>query len=561
MKNIAIVAHFDPNNIIEESFKDLLACLEVFFDEIIMVTTSSQKEDQLSGFSKVKLITRPNIGYDFYSYKVGIHCARRLPDVGCVLLINSSFCILNKTRFEQTLRDALLLLEDYDVVGITSSRQIAWHLQYYFLLHSREVFLSDWFKRFFDEVQPLNGKDETILEYELGLSKALIENNVTTTQLFRPSARQLWEAQIAWLQRLLLTVGLGGFLKAGIVSTVRQVNLTHYAAASIASKLGLVKTEVLRETPHAIDMDFFSRIAEGKTRENIKNMLARSRPHYQRDGDKRLDAERSPLPPIRYAAWTPAAAHRARLAVVVHLYYADLAGPICAFLRNILDPFDVYVTTPFEGDIPAIFDTFTKVAHSVTIALCENQGRDIGPFLSLYRSGAFDQYAAVLKVHSKKSKYSEQGSFWRNQLFSSLAGNSLLVKNILKLLEGDDVGIVGPHSYYLTRDEFWGANRSRMDHLLRSALKEKAQEEPELGFFAGSMFWFKPVALRPLKNIPESDLQFEPEVGIQDGTLAHALERIFCPIARSMGYRTTSLRLEGKEIHETNARSNRVPVL
>ncbi len=557
MKKIAIVAHFDPNNIIEENFKDLLACLEVSFDEIVMVTTSGQKEDQLSGFSKVKLITRPNIGYDFYSYKVGIHWVRRHPDVGSVLLVNSSFCILNKARFEQALRDALLLLENYDVVGITSSRQMAWHLQSFFLLLNRKVFLSGWFKQFFDNVRPLDAKDEIILRYELGLSKAFIENKATTTQLFQPSARQLWEAQTAWLKRLLLTVGLGGVLKAGIVSSMRQVNLTHYAAASIASKLGLVKTEVLRENPHGIDLDFFSRMAEGKTREKIENMLARSRPHYQSDNHKRSVA--LPLPPIRYAAWPPAATHGVRIAVVVHLYYADLAGSICSYLRNILDPFDVYVTTPFESDIPAIFDAFTTVAQRVTIAVCDNRGRDIGPFLSLYRSGALDRYAAVLKIHSKKSKYSERGSFWRNQLFSSLVGNSFAVKNILKLVERDDVGIVGPHGYYLTRDEFWGANRSKVDHLLRSALKE--QGDPELGFFAGSMFWFKPDALRPLKSIPEGDLQFEPELGIQDGTLAHALERIFCPIARSIGYRTTSLTLEGKEIHETNTLSNRVPVL
>jgi lipopolysaccharide biosynthesis protein len=554
MKNIAIVAHFDPNNIIEDNFKELLACLEVFFDEIIMVTTSSHTEDHLSGFSKVKLITRPNIGYDFYSYKVGIHCARRHPDVGCVLLVNSSFCILNKARFEQTLREALLLLENYDVVGITSSRQIDWHIQSYFLLHNRKVFLSGWFKQFFDKVQPLNGKEEIILRYELGLSKAFTENKATTTQLFQPSAQQLWEAQIAWLKRLVLTVGLRGVLKAGIVNSLRQMNLTHYAAASIASKLGLVKTEVLRENPHEIHLDFFSKIAEGKRRKDIENMLARSRPHYQSD-----NAERKPLPYIRYAAWNPAAAHGVRLAIVVHLYYADLAGQICSYLRNILDPFDVYVTTPFEGDIPTIFGAFTRVAQSVTIALCENRGRDIGPFLSLYRSGAFDQYAAVLKIHSKKSKYSEQGSFWRNQLFSSLVGNSFVVKNTLKLLERDDVGIVGPHGYYLTHDEFWGANRSRVDHLLRSALKE--QGEPELGFFAGSMFWFKPVALGPLKSIPEGNLRFEPELGLQDGTLAHALERVFCPMARMIGYRTTSVSLEGKEIHDTNTQSNRVPVL
>ena len=200
MKNIAIVAHFDPNNIIEENFKELLACLEGFFDEIVMVTTSNHTEDQLSGFNKVKLITRPNIGYDFYSYKVGIHCARRHPDVGCVLLVNSSFCILTRRTLNRPCVTRCGSFENYDVVGITSSRQIDWHIQSYFLLHNRKVFLSGWFKQFFDNVQPLNRKAEIILGYELGLSKAFTKNKATTTQLFQPSARQLWDAQKAWLK-------------------------------------------------------------------------------------------------------------------------------------------------------------------------------------------------------------------------------------------------------------------------------------------------------------------------------------------------------------------------
>ena len=256
-------------------------------------------------------------------------------------------------------------------------------------------------------------------------------------------------------------------------------------------------------------------------------MLARSRPRYQSDNENVWSSlSVGPCLPLDTRRGYAATAHGVRLAVVVHLYYADLTGQISSYLRNILDPFDVYVTErAIRRCIPAIFDAFTGVAQSVTVALCENRGRDIGPFLSLYRSGAFDQYAAVLKVHSKKSRYSEQGSFWRDQLFSSLVGNSFAVKNILKLLRRGDVGIIVPHGYYLTHDEFWGANRSKVDHLLRSALRE--QGEPELGFFAGSMFWFKPVALRPLKSIPEDDLKFEPELGIQDGTLAHALERIF----------------------------------
>ncbi|WP_407179648.1 rhamnan synthesis F family protein [Bradyrhizobium sp. STM 3562] len=555
MKRIAIVAHFDPNNIVEDNFRELLVCLEIFFDELILVTTSNLTEDDFSGFSKLRLITRPNVGYDFYSYKVGLHCARQHADIGCVLLVNSSFCILDPERFEQTLRDALRLREKYNVVGLTSSRQSDWHIQSYFLLIDRKVFLSDWFKDFFDKVRPLNRKEEIIIAYEVGLSKAFTEHKATTTLLFQPSAQELWRAQMAWLKRLVLTDGLSVVLRTGIVNCVKQINLSHFAAEPIACKFGFAKTEVLRHNPHQINLDFLSKL-EGKRRKDIENMLARSRPHYDSGGDKGWAS--TPLPHIRYAVWNPGAS-RARLAVVVHLYYADLAGQICSYLQNILDPFDIYVTTPFEGDIPAIFDVFGAVAQSVTIALCENRGRDIGPFLSLYRSGAFDQYDAVLKIHSKKSKYSAQGSSWRNQLFSSLVGDSFVVKKILKLLDRDDVGIVGPHGSYLTHDQFWGANRSKVNHLIQSALEE--QGESELGFFAGSMFWFKPAALAPLRSMPEGHLHFEAEQGLQDGTLAHALERVFCLIARKIGYRTTTVWLEGKEIHDTNTQSNRVPVL
>jgi rhamnosyltransferase len=82
-----------------------------------------------------------------------------------------------------------------------------------------------------------------------------------------------------------------------------------------------------------------------------------------------------------------------------------------------------------------------------------------------------------------------------------------------------------------------------------------------LGFFAGSMFWFNPAALAPLHAIPQGHLAFEPEAGQQDGTLAHAFERIFCNIARSTGYVTTSLTLGGEEIDSTATDCNTVPVL
>jgi rhamnosyltransferase len=75
------------------------------------------------------------------------------------------------------------------------------------------------------------------------------------------------------------------------------------------------------------------------------------------------------------------------------------------------------------------------------------------------------------------------------------------------------------------------------------------------------MFWFAPKAFIYLKDIPEKNLDFEPERGIQDGTLAHAIERIFCSIVRTSGYKVTSVSLAGVDISEMDTRNNKVPVL
>lgn len=249
-----------------------------------------------------------------------------------------------------------------------------------------------------------------------------------------------------------------------------------------------------------------------------------------------------------------------RVAVVLHLFYVDLLEEIIAYLRFITEPFDLYVTTPHELDIPVILEQCQGVASAMRLHVTENRGRDIGPFVKVYREGLLDSYQAVLKLHSKKSKYSERGEVWRHFLLQELIGSSRRFLKVMKVFSEDKVGIIGPHKYYLTDSGFWGSNKAAVLALMQAAFGDDDGAR-ELGFFGGSMFWFRPEAFAPIKLIGDSVLSFPVEDGSQDGTTAHALERFFCPMVRRSGFKSSSLELAGTEIHGISNASNSVPVL
>ncbi len=51
------------------------------------------------------------------------------------------------------------------------------------------------------------------------------------------------------------------------------------------------------------------------------------------------------------------------------------------------------------------------------------------------------------------------------------------------------------------------------------------------------MFWLRPAALRPLLDANLDITDFDAESGQHDGTLAHAVERMFALSARAAGMR------------------------
>ncbi|RUV01574.1 hypothetical protein EOB36_13000 [Mesorhizobium sp. M6A.T.Cr.TU.017.01.1.1] len=561
--SVAVVAHFDVNDRVEPNFFDLLSSLCGFFDRVVLVTTSKIALDLIENLHNLTIIRRPNFGYDFYSYRVGLTYALENWEVGNILLINSSFVILSRDVFRRALSRMSELGSAHDVVGATESLQFSWHVQSYLLFLGSTILRRPWFIAFMNSIEPTNSKIDTILKFELGLSSELRRNDAVVTTLLQPSLEQIEDASHGWSEGDKKQYADKLDVVSSATPPIQNFNPVHHLAGLVARELGYVKLEVLRENPHQIDLGFVDEFCERERLGSVQEMVGRSRASYARGSDNlsALKIDRRPIPSAKLAQWRKTRAGQVDVAVVLHLYYIEMIDDIHRLLQNIVAPFDLYVTTSAEADCPKIFSTFCCLAQSISIYCSENRGRDVGPFISVYRSGVLDRYKAVLKIHSKMSTYSANGVVWRDRLYRSVAGDSLTVLRSIKLLRTGEVGIVGPHRYYLTNDRFWGANRQTMRRLLQEMTIFDSDENFELGFFAGSMFWFVPQALAPLRVIPEASLTFEMENGQQDGTLAHAIERTFCPIARSQGFVASSVILQGQEIHRYSSVENDVPVL
>ena len=106
--------------------------------------------------------------------------------------------------------------------------------------------------------------------------------------------------------------------------------------------------------------------------------------------------------------------------------------------------------------------------------------------------------------------------------------------------EDQNLGLVYPEIIPIFKQELikdpwqgnWDFCRSLAARLGLSIEKQRAPEFP-----AGSMFWFRPKALQPLFDLGLRPEDFpEGKYFHRNGTLAHAIERLFVLIAGKQGF-------------------------
>ena len=219
-------------------------------------------------------------------------------------------------------------------------------------------------------------------------------------------------------------------------------------------------------------------------------------------------------------------------AMHIHAYYTDeLASDLrehCAYglARRIV------VTTDTERKRDDIQAIFAAAGRSVEVRLAPNRGRDILPFMDLFRDGGagFDD-EIWCHLHQKKSiGVTVGGDVWRNFLKRILLGDETKLSNALSQIAQPRVGLVAPMDpYYVS----WNATR-QLVHRMADRLPDPVPQTPLL-FPVGNMFWARRQVVERMNAFfgPGYPWPNEP-VGI-DGSEYHLIERLWPAMAVQEG--------------------------
>lgn len=224
---------------------------------------------------------------------------------------------------------------------------------------------------------------------------------------------------------------------------------------------------------------------------------------------------------------SPASAQR--VALHLHVYYCDLLPEILARLtQNEIRP-DLFISVTTDDarqEVAQALEAYTgRVAEIVVVPNC---GRDIGPFLTEFGHTLLANYDIIGHLHTKKTvdlADSAVGRVWYKFLLENLLGSqsSPMADTIVgKLQQDPSIGLVFPDDPNIVGLD---GNREYLAELAQRLGPLSSEEY--FAFPVGTMFWARAEALAPLINLNLSWDDYPKEPLPYDGSMLHALERLF----------------------------------
>ena len=235
-----------------------------------------------------------------------------------------------------------------------------------------------------------------------------------------------------------------------------------------------------------------------------------------------------------------------KITLVMHLYFEDLIDSSFEYAQAMPDETDIYITTNTEQKKRSIEKKFSEGTwNKVEVRVIENRGRDVSSVLVGVKDVIMD-YDIACFVHDKKAAQSNPGSIGEGfayKCFSNILYNKNFVYNVIEcFVKNPRLGLLSPPvphhgDYFPILGREWSINFQNVKKLAEELnITVPIEENKEPIAPLGTFFWFRPKALAPLYAHDWTYEEFPPEPNNIDGTMLHAIERLYPFAAQQAGY-------------------------
>ena len=544
MKRLGIFFFYEKNGVVDEFILYYLADLVKNLSELVVVCNGKLSEQGDAAFRQFtdRIIVRENKGLDVWAYKTALddYGWERLSEFDEVVMTNST--LMGPVRPLREMFDAMAEQQDLDFWGLSIHhgaktnpfkgkhlyRYLPVHIQSHFIVYRKRFIQSPELQAYWNKMPMIESYTDSVQRYEAVFTKQFEDRGfkwdvyVKTDDLKEFTDYPLLVCPV----RLLRDKKCPLFKRRSFMHTL-EAYLNDTAGEPVRELYEYLK----EETDYPVDLIW-------------KNMIRTMHPH---EFTRNLGLTRVVPPTVQDPVLAQQICAERRIALAMHLYFMDMLDQSVAFAAKFPPQTDVFISTNDEKKKRQIEQAFAgQDLHSVTVLVVENRGRDVAAFLCDL-APHLRGYDYVCFMHDKKAIQTRPGSVGASFGYvcnENVCKNAAHVLNVLCEFERDPyLGILCPpyptHGLYFMNmcSGGWGPNFENTKQLLKTLRLDvpiSGEESPIAPF--GSVFWFRPNALGPLFAHGWQHSEFPPEPLPQDGTISHAIERVYPFVAQAAGY-------------------------
>lgn len=526
-KRCAIYVYWDSKGVLRDFAFYYLQELHKHCSRVLCIVNGSlqQIDKEKLKQSGIEVYCRRNDGYDFHAYKYGINLLK-LNSLDCDELIITNSSVYGPVR---PLEEVFKKMEGsscdfWGITGHAKTKLFKPHIQSYFVVFKQACLKSKAFGMFWSKLPMFQTRDEAIKKGEVELTDFLSKYGLKWETLIPISQHEKISPEISVLcANLALRFG-SPFIKRRVFTTERQ----HFIAYSNASE-SLECLEYLKQHSE-YDVNL------------IYDDLIQNYPQSQWSG---LIGSGKILP-TGYVPDNFSDQELKRAALVLFVYFEDLVDAVVSYIIHLPKNLAVILVSPKKNLLKQYKEKLIFKFEHLELREHPNRGRNETAYFIVCKD-VFSNYEYVCLLHDKKCAHLPleiYGRTFQKHCFDSLIFNSYYIKNIIKIFKDNPkIGLISPPWPIFG---YWDGPRScNFDSNIQEIRKiyrfldMKVPLDEKIFFPVGTMFWVRSEALSSffkhnwmIEDFPEEPLK-------TDGTILHALERMYCLFAQDSGYYST----------------------